>query len=431
MRNYGLKLKISGLLFVTFCSLFFVFNLSGAHASRIDKLKSKINEHNRQIEQIQKEISEYQKQIDKSMGEAASLKNKIRRLEYTRKKLNSGIYLTQNQIGAAGLNIERLSLEISLKEKEIKGSRISMAETIRNINETESQSIIEITLAHNKFSEFFNDLERMESFQKEISVNLNQLKKLKQILQKESDEKKEEKNNLENLKSRLVDQRIIVDANKTRKSQLFRETKNREKNYRKLLADRLTKQKALQKEINEFEAQLQIEINPKSLPPAGSGVLKWPLDKIKITQYFGNTRFATKNPQIYNGGGHNGVDFRASMGTPVKSAKEGKIVGVGNTDRACKGVSYGKWVLIQHSNNLTTLYAHLSLIKVSKGQTVKTGQIIGYSGDTGYTTGPHLHFSVFASAGVKVRQIRSRVCGTMMTLPAAPHNSYLNPLSYL
>ncbi|MFA4890076.1 MAG: peptidoglycan DD-metalloendopeptidase family protein [Candidatus Paceibacterota bacterium] len=74
--------------------------------------------------------------------------------------------------------------------------------------------------------------------------------------------------------------------------------------------------------------------------------------KIFITQYFGNTAFATANPQVYNGAGHNGIDFRAAVGAPIKAAKDGVVKGVGDTDKNCNGVSYGKWVLIEHPNNL-------------------------------------------------------------------------------
>ena len=88
---------------------------------------------------------------------------------------------------------------------------------------------------------------------------------------------------------------------------------------------------------------------------------------------------------------------------------------MGNTDQSCQGVSCGKWVLIKHANNLSTLYAHLSIIKVSGGQQVETGQLVGYSGDTGYATGPHLH-GVFASEGVEIKSYRSKICGTNMIL---------------
>ena len=99
----------------------------------------------------------------------------------------------------------------------------------------------------------------------------------------------------------------------------------------------------------EFESLIRVEIDPNSLPKAGSGVLSWPLDSVKLTQYFGNTPFASKNPQVYNGGGHNGIDLRASVGTPVKSAGFGTVVDSGDTDASCDGVSW-QMVLIKHNN---------------------------------------------------------------------------------
>ena len=101
--------------------------------------------------------------------------------------------------------------------------------------------------------------------------------------------------------------------------------------------------------------------------------------------------------------------------------------------------SFGKWVMLQHPNGLNTLYAHLSdNTEVSKGQAVTTGQLIGYSGMTGYATGPHLHFGVYAGAGVKIMDLGTfrGSGGTPCTdagavLPVAPNNAYLNPISYL
>ena len=87
---------------------------------------------------------------------------------------------------------------------------------------------------------------------------------------------------------------------------------------------------------------------------------------------------------------------------------------------------------MEHDNNLSTLYAHLSLIRVDAGDAVQAGDLLGYSGNTGYSTGPHLHFAVFASKAVRVTsEYKSKICGTLLTLPLSPKNGYLNPLSYL
>ena len=157
---------------------------------------------------------------------------------------------------------------------------------------------------------------------------------------------------------------------------------------------------------------------------------------LKITQYFGNTSFSTANPQIYNGKGHNAIDIAAIDGTPVLSALAGVVLGTGDTDKARGCYSFGKWVMIIHGNGLSTLYSHLSSIDVSKDQTVYTGQVIGLSGQTGYATGPHLHFGVYATEGTQIMRLgdfRNGVktgCATAV-MPVATLDAYLNPLSYL
>jgi murein DD-endopeptidase MepM/ murein hydrolase activator NlpD len=229
--------------------------------------------------------------------------------------------------------------------------------------------------------------------------------------------------------------KIIADTVKE-KNQILLETKNTESSYKKLLIAKQIEKEAFEKEILEFEETLKTIIDPNSIPTYNAGVLKWPLDHVRITQYFGNTAFAARNPQAYAGKGHNGIDFGAYIGTPVKSALSGTVIDSGNMDLANKGRcknygSYGKWILIKHNNGLSTLYAHLSLIKAIKGDAVSTGEIIGYSGNTGTSFGPHLHFTVFASDGVTIAKLtNSKNCKNAI-IPVAPRAAYLNPLSYL
>jgi len=117
-------------------------------------------------------------------------------------------------------------------------------------------------------------------------------------------------------------------------------------------------------------------------PPAASDVVSgfmWPVAG-SINDYFGAPR----------GGGtyHSGIDIGADSGTPVAAAAGGQVV------LASAGYGYGNYVVIRHDNGYETLYAHLTEIYVAQGQWVAQGETIGTVGDTGWATGPHLHFEV-------------------------------------
>lgn len=86
---------------------------------------------------------------------------------------------------------------------------------------------------------------------------------------------------------------------------------------------------------------------------------------------------------------HNGVDIANSIGTPVDAAMDGRVIVIG-TDR-----TYGRYILVDNGGGYRTLYAHLSAWTVRRGMRVRSGQEIGRIGDTGLSTGPHLHFSIF------------------------------------
>ncbi len=402
-----------------------------AHAEGVDELRGKIDARNTEIENLEKEIVKLENDIDETRESAQTLQNAIKTLDLTDRKLSTDIQLTNKKITSTGLTIDRLAIEIADKEEKISHGMSALAEGIREVNELESRSLAEIILSQDGFSGFWNSIQNVTQFQAGVQTQITDLEDLKAAFLKDKNVQEIEKRRLVSLKNQLGAQKTIVAQNKAEKNSLLKETKNKESNYKKILEDQRAKKDALERELREFEEQLRVEIDPTSLPKTGKGVLRWPLSTVKITQYFGNTPFASANPQVYNGGGHNGIDLRAAPGTPVKSAASGTVVSTGDTDKQCRGVSYGRWVLIRHNNGLSTLYAHLSLISVSGGMEIQTGDLVGYSGNTGYSTGPHLHFAVYATQAVQVMNKRSRVCGTNLTLPVSSTNGYLNPLSYL
>jgi len=114
-------------------------------------------------------------------------------------------------------------------------------------------------------------------------------------------------------------------------------------------------------------------------------IFAMPLRHARVTSHFSYSRL---HPILNVYRPHHGTDFRARTGTPLLAVNVGKISFSDTLD------TYGKVVKIRHVNGYESLYAHLSSIRVKKGDTVKRGQIIGYAGNTGRSTGPHLHFGL-------------------------------------
>ena len=102
----------------------------------------------------------------------------------------------------------------------------------------------------------------------------------------------------------------------------------------------------------------------------------------KITSNYGYRIHPVYNTKKF----HDGIDINACQNTPVYAVADGKVSISGWIN------GYGNYIQIEHSNGLSSFYAHLNQINVVKGQTVKQGQIIGESGNTGIGTGAHLHF---------------------------------------
>ncbi|MEK7081653.1 MAG: hypothetical protein AAB905_00355, partial [Patescibacteria group bacterium] len=313
-------------------------------AATIDELRLKISERNNAIADLEKEIVAYQEKLLTAGAEKQTLQAKINELENTRKKLTAELKVTENRITTASLSIEELGLAIAQKEADIFARRAEIADAIRQINQLELNTFVETALS-GKFSTLWNDLEAMSQLKAGVGEALTAIKELKVGLEMDKRAEEAKRKNLVTFRGNLTDQKAIIEYNKKETNTLLSATKSKEANYKKTLAEKLALKEAFERELGEFESELNIAIDQTKIPQAGLGVLYWPLDSISITQKFGLTSFSLANPTVYNGYGHNGVDFRASIGTPVKAALTGVVKGIGDTDQVCPGASYGRWIL--------------------------------------------------------------------------------------
>lgn len=396
--------------------------------TKVEDLQSKISERNTQIQALEAEIASYNREVDRVGKEAKTLQTTLKSLDLTQKKVNTDLTLTERKISKTSLTIEDLGTTIKTAGQQIESNTEVIKNLINQIYQTESQTPVETFLQYKTFTELWDKLESTRQVQKQIKFKTDELSDLKIDLSDKKVQTEAERKRLELLQDNLEDKKKIVEYNKQEKAKVLAQTKNTESAYKTLLKEKEAQKAAFEKELFDYESALRLEVDPSRLPDSRPGILSWPLDKIIVTQRFGKT---SASKRLYVSGSHNGADFGAPVGTPVKSVLEGVVVGTGNTDAFRGCYSFGKWVMVKHPNGLSTIYGHLSLIKAVEGNSVTTGEVIGYSGNTGYSTGPHLHLGVYATQGVRIEKYaNSRGCKDAR-MPLADIKAYLDPFEYL
>lgn len=401
-------------------------------SASIDELRAKITENNEKIFELQKQIDEYSSLYNSTSKQAQTLKNALAALEANRNKLAAELKLTTTKITKTSLTLEEIGEDIATTEEKIDKSSKAVAQSIRIMDEAENNSVVEQFLGQKTISDAWDYVNGLRAVQAKISLALADLNDLKVSLASQKVSAEKERINLINLQKSLTGQKQVVEYNQQEKDKLLTQTKSDAAKYQEQLAEAVAQKALFEKELYEYESALNIAIDPSSIPGARSGVLSWPLKDIFVTQYFGYTAAAAK---LYKTTGkHGGMDFRAAIGTPVYASLSGLVTDtVGTLKETKSGCQYGEFVLIKHANGLSTIYGHLSYVNVKPGDTVITGDLIGYSGKTGYSTGPHLHFGVYATQGVRIvdaKDLGSRVCSGIKTVAADP-KAYLDPLGYL
>lgn len=364
--------------------------------------------------------------MTKTQSTKKTLSAEITRIKSELSSLNLKIKSTSTQIDQLSLEVEKLNLESKNTTEELAFKKTVLAQNLINLYQknNDGEDVVLLFLKNEDLSDAMLEVENMIYFGKSIKDDLNELRELKDLLNEQKEQTEAKVGQLESTKVVLDNRKTIAANIQSEKTEILTKTKSQEKNYQTLLSTIEEKRNSIEGEIDQLEEVLKAEIDPGALPVSNNGVLLWPVTGT-ITQKFGATSDAVYlyKKGVYKNPSHNGIDIAASIGTTIYAAEAGEVVAVGNQDKYCYRAAYGKYIVIKHNNNLTTLYGHLSLQNVKVGDIVKRGDIIGYVGNTGYSTGPHLHFTVYYSPTFKMNSSSS--CGS------TPIGAPVNPLNYL
>lgn len=344
------------------------------------------------LEQKKREQQEKLKDLEKQIAEAKAKKEDVmvtkNLLDQRNQLLLEQIDDTQNQIDDAAAQIARYEL-LEQEQYEL------FCQQVRSEEERGSLSYLSVLFKATSMADLLN---RMEFVNEVAEYNKTLIAAMKET----RENIKAEKTEMEAKEAQLGEQQDELQGKLDETTKLMNEYAADQKALERMHA-------AEEKAADEIDAQIARLIADSDVVPGSEGFI-WPVSTSKMISSPIGARVA---PGGFGSTNHKGVDIcNVGYTSSVYATKSGRVL---LTNSSGWGGGYGNYVVIDHGGGLTTLYAHMSVVKVSPGDTVSQGTVIGVTGNTGASTGPHLHYEVRTTTIVN---------GKSVTV-------YQNPLNYL
>ena len=353
----------------------------------------------------QSEIDALKKQQQASQAKQQELKEQLAEVKEDQAAAQQKRQILVQQLDAINSEIDNINAqiawydgEISKKEEERRQAEAREAEQyelfcerVRAMEEEGSVSYWSILFNANSFSDLMDRIADVDAVMDYDNAVMDQLIATRQELERLQAELERARSEEQAAKEQQEAKKAEQQAKVAEAQQLLDQINaNLDEVNRQLDAEDAAAAD-IQAQIAKKQKQLEEERKQQNitLPPTGSGY-QWPLPagNLKLTSAFGYRM----HPIDLVPHSHTGIDVAAAGGTPIYAAKGGQVI----MSVYGSGVnwSYGNFVVIDHGDGTTTLYAHMSRRAVSEGQLVSQGQTIGYVGNTGNSKGNHLHFEV-------------------------------------
>ena len=394
----------------------------------VDDLQRQKQQKQQELAEITKKINQLQGEINANRKKASTLQNEIATVNLEIAQTEAQIRATRTRIETVNLEIADVTEHITQTEKNIAKQKELLKDLLSQINDLDQRSPLEVALENDNFTEFLDQLQYTVNIQERSQEALSQIKKLKAELEIEQAALKKHKADLDTLNEQLAIVEAGLVGQRLAKQQILDQTRGQERAFQRLLSEQQKAEEEIEKEMAQLDAEISKRLGNRKAPPR-KGLLAWPMEGT-LTQGYGNTGFRSLGYSF-----HNGIDVAAPAGTPIYAVADGVVEDTGKGNG-----SYGNWVTVRHANitagrSFISLYAHMSSFRVKEGQKLKTGDLIGFEGNTGNTTrllygphrGYHIHFTLFDAEGYGVRR---GVKGSLGTNDI-PYGATYNPLDFL
>lgn len=335
-----------------------------------------LRKQQQQLEQQRSRLNQQQQQLE-NLQEAAE--DRLEGIQTNIQTTAEKIRYNEQQLATATKKLQALQSELAKAEAVYQDRQFSTVARLRYLQRQQSGRGWAVLLQSSSINEF---LDRRYQLKRVYEADRHILADLKS----EADELERRKRNVERQKNEIA---LLTQELQAQKAQYQAQAETQVTLVNRLKADRNALE-AAENQLEEDSASLTQLIrqriaaaNRDSVVVQGTGELSYPSSG-RITSSFGYRIHPILGYRRF----HAGIDFGASQGSPIRAADSGTVIFSGWYG------GYGRAIIIDHGNNLTTLYGHASELYVSEGQSVERGQAIAAVGATGLATGPHLHFEV-------------------------------------
>lgn len=365
----------------------------------------------RTIEEVQAEQAQLEQEKLELEAKLDDLREDAAKKEAYQEALSEQIAVVKKQIDTARSDIEALNQSINTLTEKIEASQKDIEDTLNLFKErlkalytAGEVSTLQVLLDSRSFTDFSMRTQAIQSMSEQDQRIMAVLEEYMENTKAEREEREAQKREVSQLKKTLEEKQnelgllyeenevALAEVRDSEQATMEAIAHNEEEGAAKIaeVEELIAQQKAAEEEARRRQEE-QAAINNSgsgdyNYPTGGGGVAGfnpcWPLPGVSyISATYGGYP------------GHRGLDIAGPYGTPVVAAESGTVIAANNYDSW--GDSWGYYVLVYHNDTYTTRYAHLSSLCVSEGQYVQQGQLVGYEGDTGNVTGPHLHFEVY------------------------------------
>ena len=375
-------------------------------ATSMSSLQNKLNKLSQSIEQHKKELSNAKKKEAAAKQLESDLKEKVTVIQGQIGVLKSQIADVQNSIGVKEQEITAKEAEITAKEAEIADQWDGFKQHMAAMQELRDGGSVAMLASVNDLYELLTFNEVMQDISIKDTEILNNMKNAKEALQNDKAALEEERTQLQSKKAELDAQNSQMQSKQNELNSSVREAQLSAAEAQKAQQDAKA---AIESDEMNYEAvkkeiQKLIAAAASSKPQLSFTGFACPLKRYtRISSEYG----WRKNPVSGVNRLHAGIDLAAPGGTPIYAAASGYVQVAGWSSGG-----YGNYVIIYHGsmsdgNAYSTLYGHMKSVATSAGKYVKQGELIGYVGSTGNSTGNHLHLEVW-KGGSKANAVNPR-----------------------